>query len=106
MIHTDSVPLGGFRVDGAVIDLILGLLTSMLHLAFRVAAPLLCLVFLETVAMGFIARTVPQMNILSIGFALRIVIGVTLIIGALSVKGNILVQFLGNMLGQISKFFA
>ena len=62
----DSVPLGGFRVDGAVIDLILGLLTSMLHLAFRVAAPLLCLVFLETVAMGFIARTVPQMNILSI----------------------------------------
>lgn len=71
----NDVPLGGFTADSRMLDMIVALLSSMFHLGLRVAAPLLCLVFLETVAMGFIARTVPQLNILSIGFPLRILIG-------------------------------
>jgi flagellar biosynthetic protein FliR len=75
-----TVPLGGYMPDGNILLLITGLLTSMLELAIRVAAPLLTLVFLESVAMGFIARTVPQINILSLGFPLRIMAGLILTI--------------------------
>ena len=76
----DHVPLGGFGVDGSLFTLLVGLLASMVELGVRVAAPLLCLVFLQTIAMGFIMRTVPQMNILSIGFPLRILAGATVIV--------------------------
>jgi flagellar biosynthesis protein FliR len=76
------VPLGGYAPDGHLLELVIGLLTVMMHLAVKVAGPLLCLIFLETVAMGFIARTVPQMNILSIGFPLRILGGTMLLIAA------------------------
>ncbi len=71
----DKVPLGGFVNMLDVAHMAIGLVTLTFELAIRVAAPLLCLMFLISVALGFIARTVPQMNILSIGFALRIVVG-------------------------------
>lgn len=79
----DHVPLGGYVADGQLVHLMIGLLQSMFELALGVAAPLLCLVFLETVAMGFIARTVPQLNIMSVGFSLRIIVGMFVLIGGI-----------------------
>ncbi len=67
---------GSVAVDGSVIDLITGVLIASLELALRVAAPVLALVFLETVAMGYLAKTVPQLNILSLGFPVRILAGI------------------------------
>jgi flagellar biosynthetic protein FliR len=79
----NHVPLGGYVPDGHLVELMVGLLQSMFELAIGVAAPLLCLVFLETVAMGFIARTVPQLNIMSVGFSLRIVVGLFILIAGI-----------------------
>lgn len=74
-----SIPLGGYMPDMSMLSVVTGLLDAMFALAVKVAAPLLCLVFLETVAMGFVARTVPQLNLLSLGFPLRILVGLGLI---------------------------
>lgn len=80
LLHTfDRIPAGGLTVDGGLVTLITGLMVSALELGLRVAAPLLCIVFLETVAMGFLSKTVPQLNILSLGFPLRILVGLTII---------------------------
>ena len=82
LVHSfDRVPPGGLLDAEAVAGLLrlaLGLLTVMFELALRVSAPLLCLIFIERVAMGFIARTVPQMNILSVGFAVNILTGLAI----------------------------
>ncbi len=102
----NHIPLGGFVSGGHMVDLIIGLLGSMFELGLRVAAPLLCLFFLQTVAMGFIARTVPQMNILSIGFALRIMAGALIVIGALGVIGHVFEQELIISLRRLGVFFA
>jgi len=99
------VPLGGFTADPAVMSLLTGLLASMMELAFRVAGPLLCLVFLESVAMGFIARTVPQMNILSIGFPVRIIAGASLLLGAAHIDGAVFENALTENLSRIGGFF-
>jgi len=96
------IPLGGFWIDGPVLMLLVGLMTTIFDMALRIAAPLLCLIFLETIAMGFIARTVPQMNILSIGFALRIVIGAVLLVGSISLYGNIYATTLKQVLYRLS----
>ncbi len=106
VLHSfDSVPLGGFRPDGHMLDLMLGLLTSMMELAIRIAAPLLCLIFLETVAMGFIARTVPQMNILSFGFPLRILLGVGILVASISNHATVFIATLRQHLQAISVAF-
>ena len=46
---------------------------------------LLGVVFLETVAMGFVSKTVPQLNVLSLGFPVRIIVGFVVIIAAIEV---------------------
>lgn len=101
----DHIPLGGFYADADFLRLMTGLLTSSFDLALRVSAPLLCLVFLETVAMGFLARTVPQLNIMSIGFALRILIGSLVLIAALSSKAGVFVEVMQKNMHQINAFF-
>jgi len=107
LVHSfESVPLGGYRVDGSVLDLVVGLLTATFELGIRVAAPLLCLVFLETIAMGFVARTVPQLNILSLGFPLRILLGFLLVAGIVATMfdavSNAIYQMMRNVIALFS----
>lgn len=98
------VPLAGFHFDGRMVEFLVGLLTASIEVALRLSAPLLCLVFLETVAMGFVARTVPQMNILSIGFPLRVVIGVGVLIFSLSADLNTHIAHLHDNLVEVTRF--
>ena len=55
--------------------LIAEMLASSLILAVRLAGPVLAAVFMASIAMGFLSRTMPQLNILSVGFQARILIG-------------------------------
>lgn len=75
-----TVPLGGMQHHHQTAQFVIGLVTVMFELAIRVSAPLLCLMFLTSAGMGFIMRTVPQMNILSVGFSVRILASVALLI--------------------------
>ncbi len=78
----DRVPPGGIGFSHAPLELLVGLLGSGFELALRVSAPVMCIIFLETIAMGFIMKTMPQLNILSVGFAIKIVAGLfALVIG-------------------------
>ena len=100
------IPLGGLAVDGRLLDLVAAMMATVFDLAIRVSGPLLCLVLLQTVAMGFIARTVPQMNILSIGFPLRIVVGILLLIGAVGIEGSVYMDALLSVMEQMRIFFS
>ena len=90
------VSLGGFVPDESLIVLITGLLMSAFELAMRLAAPVLAIVFLQSVAMGFLAKTVPQLNILSLGFPIRILTGITTIAIGLVVLDNIILDELND----------
>lgn len=101
----ESVPLGGYVPDGTLVGLVTGLLGSMFELGMRVAAPLLCLIFLETVAMGFVARTVPQLNILSLGFPLRILVGLFLLMGLVTLMYDVLAVHIQQTMRAIIQVF-
>ncbi len=101
----DTIPPGGFAFDGHLLNMIVALLGTMFELAMRVAAPLLCIIFLQTVAMGFIARTVPQLNILSIGFPVRILVGVLLLTAAVALEVEVLIETMRWMLSGMGEFF-
>lgn len=104
----DTIPIGGFadfaKFEGLV-NFILGLLTVIFQMGFRIAAPLLCLIFLQTVALGFIARTVPQLNIMSVGFTIRILNGTTLLIAFISIAGWVYAEQMMEVLSDLAGFF-
>lgn len=79
-----TAPIGMFTADDVPLDLMLAVLASGFELAMRVAAPVMVVVSMLMVAMGFVMKTMPQINIMSIGFAAKIIAG--LLILALSVR--------------------
>ncbi len=91
-----TLPPGKFAVD----DHILAGLVTVLHLAFvlalQISIPILVTIFLTTLATGFVARTVPQLNILSIGFNLRVLLGFLILIICLAPTLNIFRITLGR----------
>ncbi len=98
VLHSfDHVPLGAVTVEFSMVTLIAGLLLAAFEVALRVAAPLLALIFLQSVAMGFIAKTVPQLNILSLGFPLRILAGMAIIAGGLVVINEVVLEGIEHM---------
>ena len=99
------IPLGGFTHHEQIVQMVVGLAGLMFDIALRVAAPILCLMFLVSVGMGFIMRTVPQMNILSVGFSIRILSTVAVLIISLGAMTDAFDYLAGETLNRVMQFF-
>jgi flagellar biosynthetic protein FliR len=74
-----TLPLLSFAPGQSVVSVLVGLLTGMMIVALRLAGPALTALLLTSVAMGFISRTMPQLNILAVGFSIRIGVAFTIV---------------------------
>ncbi|MGD9690786.1 MAG: flagellar biosynthetic protein FliR [Phycisphaerales bacterium] len=79
----ESIPLASSGVVMAPVDLLVNLLGSGFDLATRVSLPLMGIILIETVAMALLTKTLPQANIMSIGFAIKILLGFAAILAGL-----------------------
>jgi flagellar biosynthesis protein FliR len=86
------VPLGGFVFTEAPLELLVGVLTSGFEIALRVAMPVLVILFMENLAMGFIMKTVPSLNIMTFGFPIKIIGGLIIVIASLVVMIEVLMS--------------
>jgi flagellar biosynthetic protein FliR len=64
-------PPGGVELTSEMVDTLVSLAGQSLSIAVRVGAPAVVALQLAGLAMGIMSRTVPQINILVIGFTLR-----------------------------------
>lgn len=51
--------------------------TRIFYLGFLIGIPLIGIVFLMTTALGILSKLAPQMNVMVIGFAVKVLVGVT-----------------------------
>jgi flagellar biosynthetic protein FliR len=70
----ETLPPLSFRVTENLVDLVLDLITVSFEIGIRMSGPTVIALMVALVAMGFISRTVPQLNILTIGFPLKMVL--------------------------------
>jgi flagellar biosynthetic protein FliR len=74
MVETfQTLPVGEAFINPATIDLLGDLVHQSLVLGVQVAAPLLATMSLLALTMGFLGHTVPQLNVLVVGFPVRAV---------------------------------
>lgn len=74
-----SLPPMAVTVRPEAFQVLIGLLGGAYVMALKVAAPLLVIFFLVSAVMGFLGRTVPQINILVVGFPVRITVGLAVL---------------------------
>ena len=102
VLHSFEYVNAGIFTDGSgVLDVILGMLLASLDIGLRVALPLLGVIFLETVAMGFVSKTVPQLNVLSLGFPLRIMVGLGVLLAGVGVIEQVANNWIARGLDEI-----
>lgn len=88
------IPLGGVFFAPEALEHFKFLMVDMFRLGLQVAAPCLATLFITEVCLGFLARTVPQMNILIIGFPIRVGLGLIMIGISLEIAGEFLPPYL------------
>jgi len=99
------VPVLGFSFDPSMMDMIGDLLSAAFILAVKLFAPVLIALLLASIVLGFLGRTIPQLNILSVGFAVRSLAALTVAALALAASQDVLVEALINCLQSIRTAF-
>lgn len=66
-----TIPLGGVVITGSVHEPALVLLQESFELGMRTAAPTVVAQLLATLVMGLVSRTMPQLNIMAVGFGVN-----------------------------------
>lgn len=73
------IPPLGFEFSGEMMNILMNVMRDVFVIAVKIAAPLMATLIFISVALGMIARTVPQMNVFIVGFPLQIGLGLFMI---------------------------
>ena len=98
----DMVPLGGVQFTELLGQGLIHITSGVFVMAIKLAAPVITALFLTSLALGIIARTVPQMNVFIVGFPLKIGIGMGMIMATLPFFHIMLVKFFAQMGADLS----
>ena len=71
----ELIPLWGAHFNDNLFDLVMKIATNAFVVAVKVGAPVMVALLLTSVALGLIARTVPQMQIFIVSMPLKILLG-------------------------------
>lgn len=93
------VPPLGFNFSSGLINEIIRLSGNIFSVGVKIGAPMVAVLLFTSMALGVIARTVPQMNIFIVAFPIKITIGL-LFLGLSLPLLNVLLTKLFNNLGN------
>jgi len=75
----ETMPVGYAWVSPTAIEFLSGLVHQSLVLAVQVSAPIMGTMAVVGMAMGFLGHTIPQLNVLVVGFPVRTLLGLFLL---------------------------
>lgn len=93
-----SVPLGGFLMSQDLFNYIIHATSNMFMVGFMIAFPITALSLLQDIIFGMLMKTMPQFNLLVIGFPIKIMVAFVVLIATLTatmliLKGQMLEAF-------------
>jgi flagellar biosynthetic protein FliR len=86
----DSLPLLSVGINRSLLDLFIGLFQASTELALQLAAPVLVTLLVVDLALGFIGKTMPQLNVMSAGLTIRSLVGMIVLIVGISLTSQVI----------------
>jgi flagellar biosynthetic protein FliR len=90
-----------FNFSGGTLQFIMEIFTAAFAVAIKIAAPIVAGLFFVSVALGLVARTVPQMNVFIVGFPLQIGMGLVMFWFSMNYFGQIFRKILYELPKQL-----
>jgi flagellar biosynthesis protein FliR len=85
-----KLPLLSVSATRPVFDIIIAMFQAAMVLAMQLAAPMLITMLVVDLVLGFVGKTVPQLNIMTAGISVRVVIGMFVLIIGLGLTSSII----------------
>lgn len=98
----EVLPVGMAHVDVGSVDLIRQLMSQSMVIAIQIAAPLLAAMALLSVTMGFLGYTVPQINVLVLGFPIRAMLSMVILVLTLSGATESILEVFAETMEQLT----
>lgn len=93
-----AVPIGGFVFSSALFAKMLALLNQLFVIGIKIAAPTMIVLLLTHVGFGLITKFAPQINIMSSGFGLNILLGFLFLGLSVSIWFTAMENYLGKLM--------
>lgn len=91
--------------DGSMGDLAIAIMRDMFELGMRLSGPAVMTLFLTSLLMGFLTKTMPQLNILSVGFSLKIAAALFAAAITIGFTADVFTEAAADSLDQIGLYF-
>ncbi len=78
----------GASLSPAVLPQVFSFMSWMFRAAFQISLPVLACLFVTSVALGILARTMPQLNLFVLGIPIRILVGMTMLMAITGVYAS------------------
>ena len=100
-----TIPLGGFIMKENLFDYIIYATSRMLLVGFMIAFPIIALSWLADVIFGMLMKTMPQFNLLVIGFPIKIMVSFGVIIATFTATMLIVKTEMLDAFNALEMFF-
>ena len=74
------LPLLSVGIDHSVLDLVIRMLEGATTLAMRLAAPVMVTLMITDLVLGFLGKTLPQLNVMATGQSIKSMVGILVMI--------------------------
>ena len=100
-----NIPLGGFLMSEDLFNYIIKATSNMFMVGFMIAFPIIALSWLADIIFGTLMKTMPQFNLLVIGFPIKIMVAFVVLIATLSATMLILKVQMQEAFNYLEMFF-
>lgn len=98
------IPLGTGLFNRSLVGGLARILADSIRLAFQLAAPIIITLLVVDLALGLVARTVPQIHVFIEGLPLKIALALLLVVVLLPLTGIAMENFLDRFVRQYLQF--
>jgi flagellar biosynthesis protein FliR len=100
-----SIPPLTLVADPAIGDFAVNMLNGVVNIATRLAGPTVLALLLTSLILGFLTRTMPQMNILTVGFAFKVGVALLMVAVTMGSSEGLVGDALFDGLDQVGRLF-
>jgi len=100
-----AIPLLSFQSNDSIVVLLVETLTAAFVVGIRMAGPAMIALFLTAIALAVISRAMPALNILTVGFTVKVMVAIAAIWMTIGLCQDVLVDAIWDGLGMVRAAF-
>jgi flagellar biosynthetic protein FliR len=96
-----TLPLLSVPAGAGMLNLLVGMLSSATHLAIQLAAPTFITMLIVDLVLGMLSKTIPQLNLMSVGMPLRAVVGLVVLAAGFALTAGVIRSAISDSFGAV-----